>query len=176
MADARQNLNGLIARLESESNELIQFTRQLEVARAEKAEADLVMEGLLQEKSDALPYAVVGNAGQSTTIAINRDVNNTPSASQQTYPFSFFTSGLGNNFSCYQTNNFQTLEGTIQRIYGNSMNVLGNNGQSYTVNVGSCSSLTSTHQNYSLNVGDRINFGGNHVSGQSFNLIQGTCY
>ena len=54
VADARQNLNGLIARLENESNELIQFTRQLEVARAEKEGADISMEALLQEKSLSL--------------------------------------------------------------------------------------------------------------------------
>ena len=176
VADARQNLNALIARLETESNELIQFTRQLEVARAEKENADLVLETLLQQKSDALPYAVSGNANQATTIAINRDVNNTPSSSQQFYPFTFFTSGLGNNFSCDRSNSFQTIEGVIQRIYGNSMNVLGTDGQSYTVNVGSCSNLQSNRPNYSLAVGDKINFGGNIIGGHSLNLISGTCY
>ena len=52
---------------------MINFTKQLEVARAEKEAADIAMEGLLQQKSDALPYAVLGARSGSAKLGLNRD-------------------------------------------------------------------------------------------------------
>ena len=41
--DTRENLEALIQKLENESLELINFTKQLEIARAEKEAADIAM-------------------------------------------------------------------------------------------------------------------------------------
>lgn len=172
-------MNALIARLQIESNELINFTRQLEIARAEKEAADISMEALLQQKSDALPYAVLGSQSSSANLALNRDIANNSISGGNFYSFDFFNPSLGaNSFSCARSTNFTTIEGIIEAVYGNTITVgvPGSNGStSLNLNVGACSNLQSASQNYKMKVGDRIQASGNG-SGSSINLIQGSCY
>lgn len=43
------------------------------------------MEGLLKQKSDALPYAVLGKTSTSANLALNRDSANNPISSGDLY-------------------------------------------------------------------------------------------
>ena len=94
------------------------------------------------------------------------------------FPFSFFNANVGGgNFNCNSVQGgLTTLEGTIQRIYGNNMMVKGTNGNIYTVGAAPCSKLYSPNQNYNLSVGSNVSLLGGLGGQNVFNLIEGICY
>ena len=77
--NARDNLDAIIARLDSESRFLNDATRNLETARAEKELADLAMEELLQAQSNVLPFSIVPNGNGETEAG--SPAGNNPSGS-----------------------------------------------------------------------------------------------
>ena len=169
----------------------------------------------MQERSDALPYAVIPN-GNGLTPAGTPAGNNPdgsplgpvattrgsgfsstrtgslthylsgayrtgadptrPHTVNDQFPFTIFNINNGADFSCNTGRPSESIEGEIQRVFGNSFSVKTNDGKYYTVQIGSCSNLSANRQNYQPARGDHISLQGYSSGVQKINVVAASCW
>ena len=188
-------------RLNRDSDALRVSNGNLEKARAEKELADLQVEEIIAQYTDALPFSVIPNLNtQSTTVSQNTvpigDLNTylssayragvdpaRPSTVTNLYPLSVTTistiSGRNNqnlyNFGCSSNRgNGYYGEGRVSSVQPGMVQVNTNSGL-MNLQISGCTNIESTRPGQILGANDIVYFRGYRGSGNSIQATSLTC-